>query len=291
MDCFIILHHNGGKMQIKYFMWFTDTNKSGNPTRKEHMEVVKINNTDLQIKEYNKQRVITFKDIDECHKRPEGTARRNFNKNKSRLKEGIDYYTIELTTDEIRTQFGAGKNAGKLINLITESGYMMLVKSFTDDLAWEVQRMLVNIYFQKHEDNRTEADKLLIAQSKVMNARARLASVWLKLADRVPNNQSYQQICNSYASEVLTGAKVLPLPECDERYYTATEIAEMVGSTANMVGRRAKTAGIRPTDENTYSEYGKWFFDKSAHSNKEVSTFKYNEKGVDAIKVLFIYQA
>lgn len=145
--------------------------------------------------------------------------------------------------------------------------------------------------YMTEETMQLNTDKLLIAQSKVMNARARLASVWLKLADRVPNNQSYQQICNSYASEVLTGAKVLPLPECDERYYTATEIAEMVGSTANMVGRRAKAAGIRPADENTYSEYGKWFFDKSAHSNKEVSTFKYNEKGVDAIKALFIYQA
>lgn len=148
--------------------------------------------------------------------------------------------------------------------------------------------------YMTEETMQLNTDKLLIAQAKVMNAKARVASVWLKLAARVPNNQSYQQICNSYASEVLTGAKVLPLPECDERYYTATEIAEMVGSTANMVGRRAKVAGIKPADENTYSEYGKWFFDKSAHSNKEVSTFKYNTKGLDAIKALFneiVYQA
>lgn len=41
-------------------------------------EVVKINNTDLQIKEYKGQRVVTFKDIDECHERPEGTARKRF---------------------------------------------------------------------------------------------------------------------------------------------------------------------------------------------------------------------
>ena len=32
--------------------------------------------------------------------------------------------------------------------LITESGYLMLVKSFTDDLAWKVQRELVNTYFR-----------------------------------------------------------------------------------------------------------------------------------------------
>jgi DNA-binding XRE family transcriptional regulator len=30
----------------------------------------------------------------------------------------------------------------------TESGYLMLVKSLTDDLSWEVQRLLVNSYFR-----------------------------------------------------------------------------------------------------------------------------------------------
>jgi hypothetical protein len=32
--------------------------------------------------------------------------------------------------------------------LITESGYLMLVKSLQDDLAWKVQRELVNNYFR-----------------------------------------------------------------------------------------------------------------------------------------------
>ena len=32
--------------------------------------------------------------------------------------------------------------------LITETGYLMLVKSFTDDLSWEVQRQLVQSYFK-----------------------------------------------------------------------------------------------------------------------------------------------
>lgn len=248
--------------------------------------IITINNHDLQIKEYRGQRVVTFKDIDECHERPEGTARRNFNKNKAHLIEGIDYHVVALTADEIRTQFGTGKNAGKTINVVTESGYMMLVKSFTDDLAWEVQRMLVNTYFQKTEE-KVDSNRLLEAQAKFMNAKTRMASLWLKLGDRVPRNKEYQQICNAYASEALTGEKVLPLPECHERYYTATEIAEMVGSNKNTVGKKAKAAGIRPADENTESIYGKWFFDKSPNSNKQVCTFKYNDLGVEKVKELF----
>lgn len=34
---------------------------------------------------------------------------------------------------------------------LTESGYLLLVKSFTDDLAWNVQRQLVNSYFKFRE--------------------------------------------------------------------------------------------------------------------------------------------
>lgn len=44
-----------------------------------------INTFPLMIKEYNNHRVVTFKDIDTVHERPEGTARRNFTANKSIL--------------------------------------------------------------------------------------------------------------------------------------------------------------------------------------------------------------
>mgnify|MGYP001623778949 FL=1 len=37
------------------------------------------------------------------------------------------------------------------ITLISESGYLMLVKSFTDDLAWTVQRQLVDSYFRANK--------------------------------------------------------------------------------------------------------------------------------------------
>ena len=91
---------------------------------------------------------MTFKDIDTVHERPDGTASRNFRKNRERFVENEDYFIIELTADEFRRQFQVGKNAGRTAILITESGYLMLVKSFTDDLAWKVQRELVNTYFR-----------------------------------------------------------------------------------------------------------------------------------------------
>lgn len=250
--------------------------------------VVSINNHNLQVKEYRGQRVVTFKDIDVCHEKAEGSAKRRFNDNKERFIRGVDYYEISKKDvgDDFARTYGFNEKAPKGY-VLTESGYMMLVKSFTDDLAWNVQRMLVNTYFQKKQEEKVDPNKLLEAQAKFMNAKTRMASLWLKLGDRVPSNKEYQQICNSYASEALTGEKVLPLPECHERYYTATEIAEMIGSSHVTVGKKAKAAGIRPVDENAESIYGKWFFDKSPSSNKQVCTFKYNDLGLEKVKELF----
>lgn len=109
-------------------------------------ELITINSTDLTVKEYGGQRVVTLKEVDTVHQRPEGTAGRNFNANKSHLHEGEDYF--QLSYEEVRATNFVERPNSQGLTLIAESGYLMLVKSFTDDLAWEVQRKLVNTYFR-----------------------------------------------------------------------------------------------------------------------------------------------
>ena len=107
-----------------------------------------INNYNLPIREYNGQRVVTLKDVDTVHGRAVGTARKRFNDNRKRFIEGTDYFKVSAS--EIRTHniVDLSAKAQEDITLLTESGYLMLVKSFTDDLAWEVQRSLINNYFR-----------------------------------------------------------------------------------------------------------------------------------------------
>ena len=114
-------------------------------------EMIDVCGTEISIKEYKGQRVVTFKDIDRVHKRPEGTARKRFNDNKRHFIEGEDYFKI--CASEIRTHkiMELSEKAREDVTLITESGYLMLVKSFTDDLAWKVQRQLVQFYFNVRE--------------------------------------------------------------------------------------------------------------------------------------------
>lgn len=114
-------------------------------------QLVHIGNSDISIKEYNGQRVVTFKDIDMVHGRPDGTASRNFRTNRERFIEGEDFFRV--SADEIRRTkiFDIPDKATSDYALMTEQGYLMLVKSFTDNLAWDVQRQLVNGYFKTRE--------------------------------------------------------------------------------------------------------------------------------------------
>lgn len=114
------------------------------------MNTIEINNQNVLVKQYNGQRVVTFKDIDTVHGRADGTARRNFNSNKKHFIEDEDFFKI--SPNEFRTAIAPmDKRQTNDITLITETGYLMLVKSFTDELSWSVQRQLVNNYFRTNE--------------------------------------------------------------------------------------------------------------------------------------------
>lgn len=136
-------------------------------------DVVKIQNQEVMVKEYKGQRVVTFKDIDSVHERAEGTARRNFNANKNHLLEGEDFFV--RNSYEAKEEYGITAPNGLV--LLTESGYLMLVKSFTDDLAWKVQRQLVKSYFtvkKIREDKPSHKEKLPSVNQMVKNIKGAL---------------------------------------------------------------------------------------------------------------------
>ncbi|GKH02821.1 hypothetical protein CE91St54_42070 [Hungatella hathewayi] len=108
-------------------------------------QIVAVGNSEVAVKEFKGQRVVTFKDIDTVHERPEGTARKRFNDNKKHFVLGEDYFV--RNTDEAKKEFCITAPNGLV--LMTEQGYLMLAKSLTDDLSWKVQRQLVSSYFKK----------------------------------------------------------------------------------------------------------------------------------------------
>ncbi len=79
----------------------------------------------------------------------------------------------------------------------------------------------------------------------------------------------------------LLGQDVVPLPEVEEHYYPASEVARMLGCSANKVGRLANQHKLKT------NQYGKFFLDKSRYSDKQVEAFRYNADGVAALRHLY----
>ena len=111
------------------------------------------------------------------------------------------------------------------------------------------------------------------------NSRAREASLWLRISAQVKSD-TYRQVCASYASTVLAGREVIPLPQTTQHHYSATEIGEMFGISKQAIGNLANKYGMK-TDE-----YGSWYHDKSPYSAKEVDVFKYNDHAVQRFRDL-----
>lgn len=119
-------------------------------------ELVNVEGTELAVREYNGQMVVTFDDIDLVHKRPSGTARKAFNRNKKRFINGVDYIVLEKENSNVHpVDIRNIDIPNRGITVFTESGYLMLVKPFKDDLSWDVQRALVNGYFSSKNQQPT----------------------------------------------------------------------------------------------------------------------------------------
>lgn len=175
---------------------------------------ITINNTSLQVIEYQSKRVVTLAQVDAVHGRPEGTAGRNFREHKHRLIEGEDYFKVGA--DEIRRNNpGAIPDALRRndVILLAETGYLMLVKSFTDDLAWQVQRQLTNHYFRgnsqapaidSHEGALVALQQLtaqqlaLIQENKRTAAQLALAAPKVEFVDqfvRANGSKGFRAVC------------------------------------------------------------------------------------------------
>ncbi|MEQ1411513.1 phage antirepressor KilAC domain-containing protein [Acinetobacter indicus] len=164
----------------------------------------------LDIVEYQGQRVVTFAMLDEVHGRPEGTARRNFTANKSHFVEGEDFYLIDFSKkNEFRTYGIDIPTRG--LTVLTESGYLMLVKSFTDDLAWKVQKQLIKGYFkakeliQNFDPMKSLADPRVL-RDLLLGYSERIVGLEEEVQEMKPSVEAYDRIAKADGSLCLTDA-------------------------------------------------------------------------------------
>lgn len=210
--------------------------------------VVTIGFIDMQVIEHQGQRVVTLAQVDAVHGRPEGTARRTFNANRRRLLEGEDFF--KMSADEFRTRFpGAlSDRATEDVTLLFETGYLMLVKSLTDDLAWRVQRQLVTEYFRARTATPalpcTYADALRQLAAEVEAREAAEVQARTAIATKAEIGSRREATAMNTASQAMRRADRLEQELDRSKDYATVKRMEMLYHGTEFNWRLLKSTGI-----------------------------------------------
>lgn len=195
----------------------------------------------------------------------------------SKVSERLDQ--DEKGVSLIHTLGGAQK-----VTVVNESGmYSVILRSDKPQAKpfrkWVTSEVLPSIRKTgKYEMKQSDDLKIKRVETAQANANVRKANLLLKIADSTQT--AYKQVLQAHVTKLLTGEFLLPLPEVSERTYSAGEIAERLGVSANRIGRLSNEHGMKT------EYYGKWFYDKSRHSDKQVETFRYYEKAIEVFRKL-----
>lgn len=231
-----------------------------------------IFNKEIEIKEYNGERVITAYDIAELHGRDVKVINQQFNNNRNKFIENEDYFIAKKNLIHGVMSFTLANKLQNLkeIILFTYSGYLLLAKTFNDELSWKIQKELVKTYFKLRElKDRVESGELEIrnAQSKEINDKPtelqqynlKRAELMIKAAEMMADSKLKTKIL-AEASQILTDGRVMLFEDKPAQAdvnirkgsLSATQIAEIMTEkyglykfSAGSVGSICSTHGLK----------------------------------------------
>lgn len=116
------------------------------------------------------------------------------------------------------------------------------------------------------------------AEAMLLNAKNRTFKTLMSVAKDKKLSPIAVEVFGLKGMESVFGIEVGSyLPEI-ERTYSATEVGNLVGCSAIKIGKLANEYELKT------EAYGVWVLDKSPHSVKEVSSFRYNNTAIQKIK-------
>lgn len=186
-------------------------------------EIIIINNEKMEVKEYEGLRVVTAWDIAKVHCREVKRINEIFKNNidKFILKEDYFYLTTNEFSESFKTTQDFIPNNVKEIPLFTESGYLMLVKTFTDDLSWNIQRQLVKTYFRFKEVQKslTVPQQLLAQAQCLVEMDNRITVVENKVDNEIRvDNGEQRKIQRAVATRIYQRLDIVPELTEDKKY-------------------------------------------------------------------------
>ena len=162
---------------------------------------------------------------------------------------------------------------------VTKKGCEFIAHKLTGIKGTEFTAQYINRFHDMEDTIRTGIPQKKSSEDRFrimeMNARSRMAQTYMKLAQVDTLSNTYKNVLVSKASEVLAGERIIPLPEVQQRKaYSAKEIGDMFGISANKVGRLANQHRLKT------APFGEFRRDKSQYSSYECDTWVYFDTAI-----------
>lgn len=192
---------------------------------------------------------------------------------------------LKIIRDEFEEEIGEGKisptsykdqwnREQPMFRLTIPQGKQILVRES------KFVRKAVIHYLEELEDRLKLSEPVMENQNMEIMDRYSRVKIAETLKSLIPltKSETYKDILVAESAKVLTGKELLPPVKMPERTLTAKEVADILGISANRVGKISNKYNLK-TEEN-----GCWVHDKAKYCNKEVPSFRYYEKAIDEFK-------
>lgn len=249
------------------------------------MQEITINNTALQVREYNGQRILTTAQVAEQYGTTTEIIKRNFSNNREHYTDGKHYYyltgdVLRQFKNEVKNLPLVGKNASSLY-LWTEKGAFLHAKSLNTPEAWDAYDFLVENYFNQEKkqelpamsmmemiahiaNNAVETEKRLTAietaqaeqNQQIQATNAKITSLHTVFADNL--SDTFEDDVKKKVNAICQATGKCHSTVYAELYYTVNKKAgcDIKRRQQNVISRKmkqgySKTAAINTTSQLT----------------------------------------
>lgn len=160
------------------------------------------------------------------------------------------------------------------------TGYDIKRRTAVIDRLYDLERARISTTVKKQIVLPKNAGLAEYRKARAMKLSVRVLD---KMFSNLPHlSEQSKQVIYADTINLIAGKNVIPLPRFENKTFSAGEVGEQLGVSSNKIGRIANKFNLKT------AEYGIFVLDKSRSSDKQVETFRYNEKALDAIKTYLI---
>lgn len=180
-------------------------------------------------------------------------------------------------------EYKASNGKANPMYYMNRDGFSLLAMGFTGSKAMQFKLQYIEAFNAMESTLKKvpakKLDPVLQAELAITRTNTAKANALFKIACKTKSETSKQALL-AKAAEAITGEMTIPV--LLKKEYSATAVAQKLGTTANKVGRTANQIGIK-AEQPGQNKYGRWANSKSQHSDKEVPQWLYFDEGVKAI--------